>query len=99
MKIIAKTGADDTFLVEMTAREIARMQGESYEISLPSHRRPAIGQTVNVHSAWEDLNKFRDAAGRLRQAAETLRAVAQISELASAAYVITPEPPAESPQQ
>lgn len=82
MKIIANSGRD-RFIVEMLAHEIHQLAGKGY-----CSDRIDIGDQVNVDKAWADLRKFREAATKLAQAAEVLRACAQLSETAAANYLL-----------
>ena len=96
MKIIATTatGYHKRFLVEISEDELANVQGESYASSLKT--KPEIGMEINVSKAWTDLVSFRNARDKIDSAAETLRAVAQIAEQASAVYSTAPN---EEPEQ
>lgn len=89
MKIIASI-SDGLFLVEATAYELAKVQGESYPISLKEH--PRVGHDIKINLAWEHLQRFRAAKSELEVACRTLCAVANLADNASAVYAENPIP-------
>lgn len=86
MKIIGQDEREESFIVTMTKRELAHLQNKSY----PGDAILRVGRTVDINKAWDDLNAFQAAVA---SAATTLRAVADLAEVARANYIISPETP------
>lgn len=90
MKIIGKTQYG--FLISASGDELAKIQGKKYETGLNYEARPHIGQEIDVDEAWDHLAKFKEAASDIKNASDTLRAVAQLSDQCAAVYSTIEKP-------
>lgn len=99
MKIIARI-SDDKVLVEMSAREVARVSGRDYETNLVPERQPygqrldglEVGTTYNVHDAWSRLREQESAAAKLEGVSKTLAALSDLVLQTKVAYTAATAP-------
>jgi hypothetical protein len=91
VKIIAISSPRDphnrlgaTYIAEVTDSELQRITGKD-------NGYLSSGDKVEVHDAWKDFEKFKNAKDRLSVASETLRAVALLVDAASISYILPTE--------
>lgn len=79
MRIIGK-GNGNTFLVEATATELARVAGFTYDTQLRAAMRGSfdVGDTINVSALYDRIEGIRASEKGLINAQATLRAVANL---------------------
>ena len=79
MKIIGKR--DNGFIVDIDANELAKLIGyhSSYEGNFYS--KVPIGAEIQIHEMFSQLYDMARAQVRLLEAAKTLRAVADLTEM------------------
>lgn len=85
MKIVAKI-SNDRVLVEMTANELAKLNGKNYESQLVPHNPPygqmldglEVGTTYDIAPAWDRLYKQQMIPEKLEAAATTLAALSEL---------------------
>lgn len=76
MKVLGKT--DDGLIVQVTSLEAAHLLGKSYPGSEVRNLRP--GDEIPVHEIFEILRSWRENRDKLSQAAQQMRALADIVE-------------------
>jgi len=76
MKVLGST--DDGLIVQVTSEEAAHLLGESYPGLEVRNLRP--GDEIPVHEIFDILRSWRKNRDNLRQAAQQMRALADIIE-------------------